>query len=135
MAALFPLEVYTPNRVFFSDSIEAVVLTLLDGEVAIYANHTAFTAPVIPCLLKIKDNKGNWKTAFTAEGILEVNSRKTILVSDTAEWPDEINYERAVEAKGRAEEILAEGMLKFEKEAAVGALRRAKMRIKAKSEG
>ena len=133
MAALFPLEIHTPTRIFFSGQVEAIVLTLLDGEAAVYANHSPFTAPVNPCLLSIKDEDGNWKTAFTAEGILEVKSHKTILVSDAAEWPDEIDYERVMDAKQRAEEILAGGILKFEKETASAALLRANMRIKAKS--
>ena len=135
MAALFLLEIHTPTRLFYSDSIEAIVLTLIDGEVAVYANHSLITAPVTPCLVKIKDKTGKWKTAFTAEGILQVGDFRTILLSDAAEWPQEIDYERAKAAKRRAEEILTEGMLKFEKESAAGALQRANMRIKVRDEG
>jgi F-type H+-transporting ATPase subunit epsilon len=123
--------VYTPHRVFFSEEVEAIVLALLDGEAAVYANHSHFTAPVIPCLLKIKDPKGAWKTAFVSEGLLEVTSHKTVLLSDSAEWPDEIDYERAKEAKTRAEKTLESAMLKFETEAAAASLKRANMRIKA----
>ena len=135
MAVLFPFEVHTPYRLFFSGPVHAIVLTLADGEVAVYANHSHFTAPVVPCLLKIKDKAGNWKTAFVAEGILEVKSHKTVLVADTAEWPGEIDLERAVKAKENSEKYLAEGMLKFEKETAFAALKRANMRIKALTEG
>ena len=131
MAALFHFEVYNPYKLFFSEMAETVVLTLMDGEVAIYANHSPFTAPVVPCLVKIKDNKGNWRTAFTAEGILEVKGGKTVLISDTTEWPEEIDYERAKKAKERAEETLAMNRLKFETETAFLALRRAQFRIKA----
>lgn len=131
MAVLFPFEAYTPNRLFCSEPVEAVVLTLADGEAAIYANHVPFTAPVPPCLLKIKDKDGVWKTAFIAEGILEVKKRKAVLVSDAAEWPAEIDFERALAAKERAEEILSGGAFKFETETAARALARANMRIKA----
>ena len=135
MAVLFPLEVHTPYRLFFSGQAEAIVLTLVDGEVAVYANHSPFTAPVVPGPLRIKDKDGNWKTAFTAEGILEVKNHKTVLVSDTAEWPEEIDYDRAIKAKERAEQTLASGMLKFETETATASLRRANMRIKVRDEG
>jgi len=134
MAASFRFEVYTPHRSFFADSVEAIVLTLLDGEVAVYANHALFTAPVVPCLLKIKDTKGVWKTAFTSEGLLEVTSHKTILLSDDAEWPEEIDCERAKAEKEEAEETLKSAMLKFETEAAAAALKRANMRLKAREE-
>jgi F-type H+-transporting ATPase subunit epsilon len=131
MAALFPFEVHTPYRLFYSGQTEAVVLTLIDGEAAVYAGHAAFTAPVIPCVLKIKGKDGVWKTAFTAEGILEVKNHKTVLISDAAEWPEEIDCERAEKAKQSAEKALAAGMLRFETDAAASSLRRAKMRLKA----
>jgi len=134
MAGNFLFEVYTPRRIFFSDSVEAIVITLSDGEAAVYANHEHFTAPVTPCLLKIKDKNGAWKTAFTSEGVLEVTSHKTILLSDTAEWPAEIDYERAKEAKERAEGEIKSAMLKFETEAASAALKRATMRLKVREE-
>jgi F-type H+-transporting ATPase subunit epsilon len=134
MAATFTFEVHTPYRLFFSDQVEAIVLTLIDGEAAVYANHAPFTAPVPPCLLKIKDTSGNWKTAFTAEGVLEVKKNKTILISDAAEWPEEIDRERARQAKERAEQSLERGMLKFETEAAAASLKRAVVRLRVAGE-
>ena len=131
MAHLFPFEVHTPYRLFYSGSVQAIVLTLLDGEVGVYAKHTAFTAPVVPCLLKIRDKDGNWKTAFTAEGILEVKDHKTVLISDAAEWPEEIDMTRAKNARERAEQTLTEKPFKFEAETAAFSLKRANMRIKA----
>ena len=135
MATLYTFEVYTPYRLFFSEPVEAVTLTLADGEAAIYANHSPFTAPVIPCAMKIKNSSGVWKTAFTAEGILEVNNHKTILISDSAEWPNEIDIDRATAAKERAEENLAAGLFRFEMDTAAASLKRAKMRIKVKRGG
>ena len=131
MAALFFLEVHTPYRLFYSNQVQAIALTLIDGEAAVYANHVPFTAPVVPCLLRIKNKEGKWETAFTAEGILEVKKGKTILVSDVAEWPAEIDCERAKAAKKKADEILHSGCMKFEKMQAVSSLRRAAMRLKA----
>ena len=130
MAVQFRFEVYTPYRILFSDWVEAIVLTLIDGEAAVYAHHSAFTAPVTPCVLSIKDKDGIWKTAFTSEGILEVKDHKTVLVSDAAEWPEEIDHERAMAAREKAEQTIKEGMLKFETEAASASLKRANMRIK-----
>ena len=132
MAVFFQFEVHTPYRLFYSGPVEAIVLTLLDGEVAVYAGHAAFTAPVVPCLLRIKDDEGNWRTAFVAEGILEVKEHKNVLFADSAEWPEEIDYERAREDKELAEEILLQGGMKFETDKASSSLRRANMRLKAK---
>jgi len=135
MATLFTFEVHTPYRRFYSDSVQAIILTLPDGEIAIYANHSPFTAPVLPCFLRIKDKQGNWKIAFTAEGILEVKNHKTVLISDTAEWPEEIDQERAIKAKEKAEKTLANGTLKFETKTVTASLNRANMRLKVMDEG
>lgn len=131
MAELFTLEVHTPYRLFFKDKVEALTVTLEDGEIGILARHEAVTAQVKSCLLRIKDRDGQWKTGFTSEGILEVAGGKTVLIADSAEWPDEIDYDRAMEAKRRSEAVLQNPNFKFEAETAKQALERAEMRLKA----
>lgn len=131
MAKLFPFEIHTPHRLFYSGSVEAVVITLVDGEIGVYADHSSFTAPVNTGILKIREKDGLWRSAFIAEGILEVKSHKTVLMTDAAEWPGEIDYERALAAKGKAEEALKTATFKFETDNARATLRRAEYRIKA----
>jgi F-type H+-transporting ATPase subunit epsilon len=130
MATLFPFEVHTPYRLFFSEKVEAVSLTLIDGEIAVYAGHSAFTVPTVTCILKIQNQQGQWKSAFVSNGILEVKEHKTVLMADAAEWPGEIDPERARNAQKQAEEQLASGMLKFEIDNAAQNLMRAKTRLK-----
>jgi F-type H+-transporting ATPase subunit epsilon len=130
MAKLFPFEIHTPYRLLYSGSVEAIVITLTDGEMGVYADHSFFTAPVVTGVLKIREKDGLWRPAFTAEGILEVTSHRTVLMADAAEWPQEIDYERALAAKRRAEEILQTAMFKFETENAKATLKRAEYRIK-----
>jgi F-type H+-transporting ATPase subunit epsilon len=130
VAKLFNFEVHTPYRLFFRDTVEAILLTLQDGEIGVFADHAAFTAPVSTGILKIKDKSGQWKEAFTAEGILEVKEHKTVLMIDDAEWPPEIDIDRARESKRRAEETIKSGMFKFETESAKAALKRAEARIR-----
>jgi F-type H+-transporting ATPase subunit epsilon len=128
--AEFPFEVHTPYRLFFSARVQGLTLTLTDGEIGIYASRSAFTAPVVTGFLRIKDRTGLWRTAFISEGILEVKNHKTVLMVDTAEWPEEIDAPRALAAKQKAEEILSLGMLKFEAANAQAALKRAEFRLK-----
>jgi F-type H+-transporting ATPase subunit epsilon len=131
MAALFTFELHTPYRLFYKGKVEAVSVTLLDGEIGILAHHEAITAPVKPCLVRIKDKDGQWKTGFSSEGILEVAGGKTVLMVDAAEWPEEIDHERALEAKKQAEGVLANASFKFEAKTAKLKLDRADMRLKA----
>ncbi|MDR1507245.1 MAG: ATP synthase F1 subunit epsilon [Treponema sp.] len=133
MAALFRFEVYTPYRRFFADDVEAVTLTLSDGEITVYANHSFFTAPVVTGILKLKDKTGIWKNAFIAEGFLEVKSHNTILMADAAEWPEEIDKDRALAAKAAAEGTITSSTFKFESANAESALRRANFRLVVKN--
>ena len=129
MAKLFLFEVHTPYRLFFSGKVEAVTAQLADGEIGIYAGHSFITAPVLTGILKIRDNTGVWKPAYTSEGILEVSGHKTILIVDAAEWPDEIDCERAESAKTRAMERIGTGTLKFDTDNARLDLKRAETRL------
>jgi F-type H+-transporting ATPase subunit epsilon len=130
MPKLFTLEVYTPYRLFYADTVEAVTLTLQDGEIGIYGDHNFITAPVVSCVLRLKDKNGQWKAAFVTEGILELTHHKTVLLVDAAEWPGEIDEKRALKAKCQAEEALTRGLLRFEIDNARGALKRADTRLK-----
>ena len=128
----FKFELYTPYRRFFSDEIEAITLTLTDGGITIYADHSFLTAPVQTGILRIKTKNGEWKNAFIADGILEVKAHGTIVMTDAAEWPEEIDRERAERALAAAEDSLNAGTFKFETSSAEAAIRRAKYRLKVK---
>jgi F-type H+-transporting ATPase subunit epsilon len=130
MAKLYTFEVHTPYRRFFAEPVEAIIITLIDGEIGVYANHSAFTAPVVTGILKIKDQDGTWRQAFTTEGILEVKEHKTVLMVDAAEWPGEIDYDRAAAAKQQAEESLKAGMFRFDTDTTRAGLKRAETRLK-----
>jgi F-type H+-transporting ATPase subunit epsilon len=130
MPTLFNFEVHTPYRLFYSGKAQAVTLALADGEIGIYANHSPFTGVVITGILRIKESEGNWRTAFISEGILEVKEHKNVLMVDSAEWPEEIDKERALKSKEQAEKILSDANLKFETDKAKEKLRRADYRLK-----
>ena len=115
----FTFEVHTPYRLFFTGRVEYFTLTLVDGEIGVFANHSRFIAPTLSCILRIKDNKGVLHSAFVSEGILEMKEFKTVLIVDSAERPQEIDRDRALAAKQAAEEIIKTSALKFEVERAL----------------
>jgi F-type H+-transporting ATPase subunit epsilon len=128
--ALYRLEVHTPYRPFFFYFVEAITLKLSDGEIGVYAKHSPFTAPVLSCELRIKDNKGQWQVAFISGGILEVTDFKTLLLVEVAEWPEEIDRERAIVSERQARESLEKASLKFETDNANEKIRRSQLRLK-----
>ncbi len=131
MPASYTFEVHTPYRLFYSGRVESITLTLIDGEIGVMANHSRFIAPVVSCILRIKDAKGQTCSAFITEGILEAKEFKTVLMVDAAEWPEEIDAFRARTSQQQAEDSLKQTMLKFERNRAKVKLRRAEYRLKA----
>ncbi|MDR0290630.1 MAG: ATP synthase F1 subunit epsilon [Treponema sp.] len=131
MPVFFNFEVHTPYRPFFTGKVESLVLTLMDGEIGVYAHHSPFTSPVLSCILHVKDNEGVSRSAFITDGILEVKDHKTVLMVDAAEWPEEIDSERALAARQEAEEDIKSVSFKFELDRAKARLRRAEFRLKA----
>jgi F-type H+-transporting ATPase subunit epsilon len=130
MAALFRFEIFTPYRLFFAESVEFISIRLSDGEAGVMAYHSPYIAPVETGVLRIKTNKGKWRSAFISSGILEVTEVKTVLMVDAAEWPEEIDTGRAAEAGKQAREDLENALLKFEVDKAKDKIRRSEFRLK-----
>jgi F-type H+-transporting ATPase subunit epsilon len=130
VAKTFKLEIYTPYRLFHSDDVEALVLKITDGEIGVYAEHSLFTAPVVTCAARIRDKNGVWQYAFLTNGIIEVKKTKTVLLVDAANWPQEIDAERAEAAKTDAQSTLETSSFKFERTAAKEKLIRAETRLR-----
>lgn len=103
---LFELNIFTPERLFFSDKVEAVTVTLPDGRATFLAGHTPLVAPVEVATTLIKKDDGEWAEAFSSEGFVEVRRSGVIMFVQTCEWPEEIDAKRAEDALFRAEEAI-----------------------------
>lgn len=103
MSESFYIEILTPDRKFFWGDVESVILNTPSGEIGILKNHMPMVALVEVGSIKIKKN-GNWIEAVLGQGFMEVQQNRTIILVDTAEWPDEIDLNRAKAAKERAME-------------------------------
>lgn len=107
--AQFNLEIVTPSRKFFDEDIEMLVVRTIDGDIAILKNHIPLVTPLAIGILKLNNPDGTHKIATICGGYMEVTKEKTTIVTDSAEWPGEIDKERAEAAKRRAEERLKKG--------------------------
>lgn len=101
----FMLEIVTPDRKFFEEEVDMVIVRGVEGDIGILRGHTPLVTPLGIGRIKIKQ-EGKTRIAAIAGGYIEVGKEKTTIISDAAEWPDEIDVTRAEEAKRRAEERL-----------------------------
>lgn len=102
----FQLEVISPERVFYTGEAEMVELTTTEGDIGIYAEHIPLTTIVAPGVMTITEPGGNLKEAAVLEGFMEITQEKVTILAQSCEWPDEIDLNRAQEAKARAERRL-----------------------------
>lgn len=133
MESTFKLEIVTPERNFFSGEVEMIVLKTPDGEMGILYGHLPMVVAVGIGPIKIKRN-GEWLEAVLTDGFLEVKQEKTVILVDTAEWPDEVDINRARAAKERAEERLHSKISQLEYYRSQTALARALARLKVTKE-
>ncbi len=134
MASTFLLEIVTPERKFFSGEVEMVVLKTTDGEMGILKDHTPMVVAVSIGPVRIQKD-GEWLEAVLSEGFMEISQNKNIILVDTAEWPNEIDINRAKAAKERAEERLQRQLSHAEYIRSRTALARAMARIKVVKNG
>lgn len=131
MSSTFYVEILTPERKFFWGDIEAIIVKTPTGEMGILKGHIPMVVFIDTGIIKIKkDDK--WIEAVLSEGFMEVKRDRTVLLVDTAEWPDEIDVNRAQAAKRRAEERLLRRMNRTEYIQTKAALARAMARLKVK---
>ena len=102
-------EIVSQDRTVFEGDVDIVVLPGSDGEMGILPKH----APILTTLKFgiIKIRKGGNEELFTvAGGVAEIQPDIVTILADAAENVEEIDVNRAEEARKRAEEILAKGV-------------------------
>ena len=125
----FDLQIVTPDRIFFEGDAQMIELKTTEGDIGILKGHIRLTAIIAPGVLKITKGE-EVKEAALHSGFLEILQDKVIVLAESCEWPDEIDINRANEAKIRAERRLKgsdEGQVNITR--AEMALRRSLIRI------
>ena len=126
----FELEIITPDRVFWKGEAFMLELNTTEGQVGIYKRHIPMTMIIEPGVMKIHVD-GEVKEAAVHSGFLEILPEKITVMAEVAEWPDEIDVNRAKEAEARALRRLQAHDPKIDTSRAEIALKRAIARIEA----
>ena len=129
MAGTFFLEIVTPDKKFYSDEVQELILQTPEGEIGLLSGHMPMVAAVSIGPIRIK-NGDKWLEAFISEGFMEVTREKTVILADTAEWPEEIDANRAKAAEERARERLQRKLSHIEYMQSQAALQRAISRLR-----
>ncbi|OQX96023.1 ATP synthase F1 subunit epsilon [candidate division KSB1 bacterium 4572_119] len=130
MDKVFDLEIITPLSVLYKAKIQHVRLPGVAGYLGIKAGHEPFVTTLTIGEIKANLENNDVKYFATSGGIVEVLPNITTILVETAEEATEINLERALYAKERAERRLAEKTTKTDINRAKLALAKAENRIK-----
>lgn len=88
------LEIVTPEKKVFSDTVDAVTIPTEAGEVGILNNHSPLIATLKPGVLSYSRGAANEKMVI-AGGFVEVSQNKISVLADIAETAVEIDTEAA----------------------------------------
>lgn len=128
MAEEMKLKVITPDKQFYTGDVTMVELTTTEGNIGVYPNHIPLTAVVAPGVLKIHEG-AEVREASLISGFITIMPDVVTIMAEIAEWPDEIDFKRAEEARVRAERRLAEHNPELDTLRAELALKRALVRL------
>lgn len=99
----FELRIITPDRVFYEGNAEMVEMDTKEGAIGVYKSHVPTTCILRPGLLTVHLEGGEDKKAALHGGFVEILKESVTVLAEAAEWPQEIDLERAKQAKERAE--------------------------------
>ena len=124
----FHLQIVTPDGLMFDGMAEKALVRTTEGDVGILANHADYVTPVATGIARVTLEGGTTRIAACSGGLLSVKKGITRIAADTFEWSEDIDVERAIRAKERAEKTLNE-VSDYEERAAEIKLKRAIARI------
>lgn len=129
----FDLKILASDKSVFEGECVKMTIPCFDGEKGIMANHENILMATDMGITRFTKKDGKETVLFTGLGFIEVIDNSVVFLVQTSEKPDEIDKNRAMEAKERAEEALRQKKSQMEYHNSKASLSRAMARLKATS--
>ena len=101
----FKLEMFTPQKQFFSGRVQQIICQTSAGKLGVLKGHYPMTAALIAGELRLMLD-GEWKSAFCSDGFMEVRPDEVLVFSHMCEWPEDIDEALAKQQHERQTEQL-----------------------------
>jgi F-type H+-transporting ATPase subunit epsilon len=125
----YQLDIVTPEKKVFSEKVNFAVFPGSEGELGILFDHAPLLSRLAPGEIRITRDKKTDCMAISG-GFLEVRKNEVSVITETAEYGNQIDLERAIKEKESAEEELKKAQGFPEIKAAEYKLQKAMARIK-----
>jgi F-type H+-transporting ATPase subunit epsilon len=107
MAETLRLEIVTPEAVVYSEDVDMVTFTSVEGELGILPQHVRLITQLVPGEM-IVHKGGHDEFLAVGEGLVEVTGKRVSILTDMAIAADKIDEAKVEEARQRAETRLRE---------------------------
>ena len=107
MANQVKVHIVTPEREFYSASVDRMSFSTTEGDMGVLYDHIPVIATLTSGAAIFTIGKEKFE-AVLHNGFAEVGEESVNILTDAAEWLDEIDVDRAKSAKERAEKRLEE---------------------------
>ena len=131
MAMTVHLDIVSVESQIFSGLVEVVIAHGETGELGIYPGHTPLLTTLKSDLVRIIKQGGEEEAFYISGGILEVQPKVITILADTLMRASDLDEEKALEAKERAQKILESKVTDLEYSQALAELAEATAQIQA----
>ena len=104
---MLKLEIVTPEKKVFDDTVDSVTVPTASGDAGILPNHAPLISALRPGILTYS-NKGATSQMVVSGGFMEVSNNAVSVLTDTAETADEIDADAARADHDAAEKQMRE---------------------------
>ena len=108
MAMTLHVDIVSAEEEIYSDTVTMVYAPAEMGEVGIAPRHAPLLTRLKPGEVRVQDQDGEVLSFFVSGGMLEVQPHVVTILADTAIRAHDLDEAQALEAKERAERLLAD---------------------------
>ncbi len=107
------VDVVSSEESLYSGEAECIFAPASAGEIGIYPKHVALLSTLKPGEVRVQTQQGV-ESIYVSGGIIEVQPDVVTIFSDTAIRANDLDESKALEAKQRAEETMADASSKHD---------------------
>ena len=99
-------EIVTPEKVILKEQVFQVTVPTVSGEITILPKHIPLVSVLKSGVIEAKAENGETRVMAVSGGFIEVLREKIVILADSAERAEEIDLDKAEEARKRAAESI-----------------------------
>ena len=107
MSKLMDVVVVSPEAAVYEGKIQSRYIKGSDGDLGIYPGHLQLLTQIAPGPIRMITESGEEELLYVSGGFLEVQPHQVSILADVIERPQDVNETAAIEAKEKAEKLLA----------------------------